>query len=50
MFLKGKVMKDSIKFLSWNVNGLGDKIKRGDVTQYIKRKGPDVVLLQSHNT
>ena len=34
------------KFLSWNVNGLGDKIKRGIVSKYIKRQGPDIVLLQ----
>lgn len=32
--------------LSWNVNGLGDKIKRGLVLQYIKRRGPAIVLLQ----
>ena len=38
--------KATTKFLSWNVNGLGDKIKRGIVSQYIKRLGPDVVLLQ----
>ena len=34
------------KILSWNVNGLGDKIKRGIVTRYIKRIGPDIALLQ----
>lgn len=36
----------SINILSWNVNGLGDKVKRSIVLQYIKKQGPDVVLLQ----
>ena len=35
-----------IKIMSWNVNGLGDKIKRGVVSQFIRRHSPDVVLLQ----
>lgn len=32
--------------LSWNVNGLGSKIKRGLVAAYFKRLKPDVILLQ----
>lgn len=35
-----------LKLLSWNVNGLGDRIKRGIVLQYLKRQTPDLVLLQ----
>lgn len=31
---------------SWNVNGLGNKIKRTIVLQHIKRHRPDIVLLQ----
>ena len=36
----------TLKILSWNVNGLGDKIKRGIVSQYLKRLSPNIVLLQ----
>ena len=35
-----------IRVLSWNVNGLGDRIKRRIVSQFLKRHSPDVVLLQ----
>ena len=35
-----------IKVLSWNVNGLGDKIKREVVSQFITQHSLDVVLLQ----
>ena len=38
--------KLQISVLSWNVNGLGDKLKRGLVLQYIHRHRPDIVLLQ----
>lgn len=36
----------SFKLLSWNVNVLGDKLKRCIVLQHIKRHSPGVVLLQ----
>mgnify|MGYP002805045364 CR=1 FL=1 len=35
-----------IAILSWNVNGLGNKLKRWVVTQYFYRHNPDIVLLQ----
>lgn len=35
-----------LRLISWNVNRLGDKIKRGIVLQFLKRHSPDVVLLQ----
>ena len=36
----------AIKILSWNVRGLGSKIKRGIVSQFIKRHDLDLILLQ----
>lgn len=39
-------MRPELKLMAWNVNGLGDKIKRGIVLQFIKRHAPDVILLQ----
>ena len=32
--------------LTWNVNGMGSKIKRGLIAQYLRRHKPDFVLLQ----
>ena len=32
--------------LTWNVNGMGSKVKRGIVSQYLRRHKPDFVLLQ----
>lgn len=36
----------NFKLISWNVNGMGDKLKRGIVLQFIKRHLPDVAFLQ----
>ena len=44
--LTGPKLRGFIKILTWNVNGLGDKVKRRVVTQYLKRHSPDIVLLQ----
>ena len=38
-----------LKAVSWNVNGLGEKIKRGVTFQYLKRLKPDIVLLQERH-
>lgn len=35
-----------LKVLSWNVNGLGDRVKRSMVLQHIRRHSPDLILLQ----
>lgn len=35
-----------LSLLTWNVNGLQDKIKRGLILQYLKRKAPAVTMLQ----
>lgn len=35
-----------VNILSWNVNGLQNKIKRTMVLQYLHRHAPDIVLLQ----
>lgn len=32
--------------MTWNVNGLGNKVKRGLVTRYLKRHRPDIIFLQ----
>lgn len=37
---------DELRILSWNVNGLGDRIKRGIVLRFLRRHSPDIVLLQ----
>lgn len=42
----GSIGGKKFRLLSWNVNGLGDKMKRGIVLQIIKRHAPEVVLLQ----
>ena len=39
-------MDDYIKVVTWNVNGLLDRIKRGAVLRCAKRMGADVLLLQ----
>ena len=39
-------MDDSVRVVTWNVNGLLDKIKRGAVLRYAKRLGADILLLQ----
>lgn len=39
-------LSPSLTVLTWNVNGLGDKIKRGLVLQHIKRQGPAIAMLQ----
>lgn len=36
----------TLKVLSWNVNGLGNRIKRSIVLQYLHRHSPNVVLIQ----
>lgn len=39
----------SIKFLTWNVRGLGDKIKRSAALSYLKKQHEDVtVLVEMH--
>lgn len=38
--------RKGIRLLSWNLNSLGDKLKRGIVLQCIKGHSPDVFLLQ----
>ena len=40
------VMDDSVRVVTWNVNGLLDKIKRGAVLRYAKHLGADILLLQ----
>lgn len=36
----------ALNILTWNVNGLGSKIKRTLVIQYLRRHNSDIVLLQ----
>ena len=37
---------DNLQAITWNVNGLLDRIKRGAVLRCLKRLGPSVALLQ----
>ena len=39
-------MDDSIRVVTWNVNGMLDKIKRGAVLRYAKTLGAGILLLQ----
>ncbi|KAJ1114036.1 hypothetical protein NDU88_002275 [Pleurodeles waltl] len=36
----------TLKVLTWNVTGLGNRIKRIIVLQYLRRHRPDLILLQ----
>ena len=36
----------NLKMISWNVHGLGSKVKQGVGMQMLKRHGPDVVFLR----
>ena len=39
----------TLRILSWNVNGLGSKLKRGVVRRYVARRDPDLILLQERH-
>lgn len=39
-------IETKLSIMTWNVNGLGDQIKRGVVLQCLKRYSPDIILLQ----
>ena len=44
--LKTEALRSDIKVMTWNVNGLLDKIKRGAVLKVAQRAEADILLLQ----
>lgn len=43
---KAEMGTSVIKISSWNVNGLGSRVKRRRVLSYLKQRNSDVVMLQ----